>query len=176
MADRVARLAEAHTLKLWQIEQKAKDDIEAAYVQLTSKISVARIAGFFDAMLVAGRTVIGKRGKEAVAEGVRYSETLMGGKVQRPTISDLASTVESYVAELEEHARHVQALIGIRSARMAEKGIGAATISSVLLEDFKHGGEHTKFLKNSIKRSVGSSVHQLRKDAEFAALRAEDAA
>lgn len=176
MANRVGRLAEAHTLKLWQIEQLAKQDIENAYIELTRNISVARIGGFFDAMNAAGRAVIGKRGKEAVAEGVRYSESLMGGKVNRPTIADLATTVESFVAELEEHTRHVQALIGIRSVRMTEKGIGVKTISSVLLEDFKHGGEHTKFLKNSIKRSVGSAVHQLGKEAEFAALRSTEAA
>lgn len=176
MANRTARLAEAHALKLWQIEQMAKDDIEAAYVALTSKISVARLAGFFTAMNEAGRVVIGKRGNEAIAEGSRYTKILMGGEVQTPTISDLASTVESYVAELEEHMRHVQALIGIRSARMSEKGIGAKTISSVLLEDFKHGGEHTKFLKNSIKRSVASAVNALGSESEFAAFRAKDAA
>ena len=174
MANRIARLAEAHTLKLWQIEQLAKNDIEAAYAELTRKISVARIGSFFSAMDAAGREVIGKRGKEAVAEGVRYSESLMGGKVKRPTIADLSSTVDSFLAELGEHTRHVQALIAIRSERMVQKGIGVKTISGVLLEDFKHGGEHTKFLKNSIKRSVGSAVHQLGKEAEFAALRKGD--
>jgi len=167
----VGKLAEAHTLKLWTIETRARNDIEEAYIRLTSKITAGRIAGFFAAIEMAGREVIGHRGQAAVDEGVRYSESLLGGKVQRATLADLADTVESYVAELGEHVRHVQALMEIRAARMAARGMDRKLIAAVFLNDFQNGGEHTKFLKNSIKRSVGSAVHQLGKEAEFAALR-----
>ncbi len=171
MADRVQRIAEVHALKLWQIEQLGKADVETLYDKLRSKITVARIAAFFDALNMGAREIMGRRGQQALGESTRYSQQLMGGKVNRPSMADLGETVEDFIDEFEEHTRHVQALVAIRSRRMVRKGVGAQTITAVLLDDFDRGGELFAFLKNSIKRSLGSAVQQLGKEAEFAALR-----
>ncbi|MGB0888985.1 MAG: hypothetical protein ACPGWS_01760 [Solirubrobacterales bacterium] len=171
MTDRAQKIAEAHVIKLHQIELASKADIDAAYDALRSKVTVERIAGFFDAINAAAREIMGKRGQEALDESVRYSERLMGGKVNRPSMADLGDTIEDYIDEFEEHTRHVQALVAIRSRRMVRKGVGAETITAVLLEDFERGGEMFSFLRNSLKRSIGSAVQLIGKEAEFAALR-----
>ena len=168
---RIARLAEAHTLKLWQIEQLAKQEMDEVYEGLQARARTLRFATMFDVLKAEAGRIIGKRGQEAIEQGYRYSKRLMGGDVPRPKIADMADTVESFLTEIEEHSRHVEALVAIRSGRMAQKWINAKAISRVFLDDFRYGGEHTSMLKNALKRSVGSAVIQLGKEAEFAAMR-----
>lgn len=174
--DRAQRLAEAHMMKLWQIEQQAKLEMDAAYDALRSQLSVSRIAAFFEAMNQAARETMGKWGQRAVDESNRYNDQLFGARANRAKMADLGDTIEDYIDEFEEHTRHVQALVAIRSRRMVRKGVGADMMTRVLLDDFDRGGEMFAYLKNSLKRSIGSAVLQLGKEAEFAALRAKDAA
>lgn len=171
MADRAQQLAEAHAIKLDSIKESATAELEAVYDSLRVRVSAAQVAGFFDAMNAATRQLIGKHGQRAVTEGNRYADQLMGGKANRATMAALGNTVEDYIAELEEHSRHVKALVTIRSRRMVRQRVGTDVITRVLLDDFDRGGEAFAFLKNSLKRALGAAVLQLGNEARLAAFR-----
>jgi len=168
---RVARLSEAHVIRLDEIKRQATVMVEEAWQELSSRVNVRRLGEVFGALEQVGSEVIGIHGKRAVSESARYAETLLGFQPGTPTLADMGNTVEDHLDELAEHTRHVRVLLEIRTRRMARKGIDQETITSVVRADFQNSAEMFGLLKNSVKRTVGSAVLQLGKDAEHAAFR-----
>jgi len=168
---REAKLAEAHTLKLWRLEQEAKAMLDEAWLKMNTPSS-SRIGAFFDALGEAAKQIIGHKGQEAVRESARYMESLLGFKPNTPTLADLGTTVEDFTDLIDEHARHALVLLRVWIRRMQRQGMDPQAITVLVKQDYAHGGQYFGLFKNAMKRTVAGAVNQIGKEVEWAAYRA----
>lgn len=162
---------EAHVLKLAMLGLEAKAMVDQVWERITEEVATTQMARVFDLVVGAAGEIVGVKGQEAIDESVRYQRVQLGFEPNKVMIGDLGQTVQDFLAEIEEHGRHAQELIAIRSRRMKGRGVAIDVLTQVLKQDFQHGGEMFGVFKNAVKRSVEGAVIQMGKEAEHAALR-----
>ena len=150
---RIAQLAEAHTLALVKLEYEGKAMLDEAWLKMKAPSST-RIGSFFDTLSEVAKQIIGVKGQEAIDESARYSERLLGFKPNTPAISDLGNTVDDITAQIDEHGRHALALLRIWVRRMRRQGMDPAAITTLVKQDYQHGGEYFGLYQRALKRTV----------------------
>lgn len=162
--------SETHAIAVKRLENRARDEIDAAYAQLASRAKPADIAIVFRTLGEISEKVIGKYGRLAVKESKRYTGEAYG-LVGVPRPVDLAAPVTDAVAMVSEYTRHTQAILEIRVTRMRQSGMGVEPIAAWVQGDLRAGGRIFGAYRNGIKHAVAGAIQGLAQVQAMSAFR-----
>ena len=143
----------------WAEEIDAVEDVKEAFDKLAP--NAQDLGGFFAAFAVRALAILSARGKLAIGHAGEFAAIRHGGRVAKPSASQVETVHEIVREQILEASRHAQEQLRIRARSMGVFGMTPELIAEALLRAVQQGGRTRSQARAAVSQAVGSGVNLL---------------